>query len=146
MNNSDTEILGNDIDTLMDLTGQESGILIYGENGVIVTNWCNYDKNRMPLLSPFGVLMPWPEEEGVFHGAQRRFAQDIRTEIPGSVWLTDETKDDGTRIADTDLDIVSDENNDIIRLFLDDLTADDYEGYIYTLRDGRKIIAPSTWN
>ena len=38
--------------TLMELTGHEAGIIIYGDNSVGVFNWGNYDENRIPILAP----------------------------------------------------------------------------------------------
>ena len=64
---------------------------------------------------------------------------DFRSEIPGSIWKEDE-------MVDTDLDIVYDENNDLVRLFFENLDPMEYNGTVYTLHDGRKIIAPDMWN
>lgn len=70
----------------------------------------------------------------------------LRAALPGSIWLTDEVDDDGTPIADCDMDIVSDENNDLPRLFLAaDLDPDELVAHVYTLDDGTKVIAPAMW-
>lgn len=129
--------------TLMDLTGHEAGIVIYEDNCVGVCNWGRYDEDRFPVLSPLGLPMPWPEENCVFDGAKEEFCKDIRAELPGSIWI--EHGEDGD-VANTDLDIVFDEFGDLARLFLDKLDDVEYEGYVYTLRDGRKVIAPVMWN
>ena len=47
--------------------------------------------------------------------------------------------------AVTDMDVVYDEDDDLARLFLDELDADEYAGTVYTLTDGRKVIAPDMW-
>lgn len=48
--------------------------------------------------------------------------------------------------AVTDLDVVYDENYDLVRLFLSELDESEYEGDVFTLRDGRKVIVPTAWN
>ena len=133
--------------TLEELTNHESGIILYGGSTVGVFNWCNIDDNHLPIAGPIGMAVNWPEEDGVFDGATWERLADIRTAIPGTVWVTEDTDSHGNRICDTDLEIVSDNNNDLIRLFCDpSLTAEDYDGIVYTLRDGRKIIVLDTWN
>ena len=104
---------------LFERTNHESGIVVYPEGGVIVTNWGSYGEDQMPVLSPFGEPMPWPEESGYLDNVGEEKVDDIRTVLPGRVWLTDEVDADGNHFADTDMDIISDENGDIIRLFLD---------------------------
>ncbi len=125
--------------TLFELTGHEAGIIVYGDNTVGVFNWGTYDDNQIPILSPIGFPMAWPEPSDVFGGFNETYSDDFRSEIPGSIWIED------GEVA-TDLDIVYDENNDLLRLFLENLDADEYNGHIFTLKDGRKIIAPLTWN
>lgn len=131
---------------LFELTNHESGIVVYPEGGVIVTNWGSYDEDQMPVLSPFGELMPWPEESGYLDNVTEENVDDIRAVLPGRVWLTDEVDADGNHIADTDMDIISDENGDIMRLFLDTgLESCDFEGVVYKTQDGTTIIAPTMW-
>lgn len=136
--------------TLMQLTGHEAGIIIYpNSKTVAVYNWGQCDDNQVPIMSPLGEPMPWDEGEDVFNGVtEARFA-DARQLFPGSVWLTDETDENGTRIADTDLDIVYDYFSDICRMFLGGEgyeQPEDFEGTAYTLRDGRIILALDMWN
>lgn len=130
--------------TLMELTGHEAGIIIYGDNSVGVFNWGNYDENRIPILAPGGIPMAWPEADDVFVGATEKRVNDIRDEIPGTIWVEEDYGDEV--VANTDLDIVYDELNDLARLFLEDLDPMEYNGMVYTLKDGRKIIAPDVWN
>ena len=125
--------------TLMELTGHESGIIVYGDHTVGVFNWGTYDDNQLPVLSPIGTPMAWPEGDDVFVGVTESHLDDFRSEIPGSIWKEDE-------LVDTDLDIVYDENNDLVRLFFENLDPMEYNGTVYTLHDGRKIIAPDMWN
>ena len=50
--------------TLLDITGQESAIVIYPDNTVIVCNVSSVcPTGGMPTLSPFGTLMCWPIDE-----------------------------------------------------------------------------------
>ena len=139
--------------TLMELTGHEAGIVCYGGNTVAVVNWSRCDDDALPVLGPFGTMLDLPENEGTLEKAEstyRRFA-DVRNELPGSVWLSDETDGDGNRLVDTDMDIVYDYFGDLTQLFCGvdcngkPLTAADYEGGAYTLPDGRKILVIDTW-
>ena len=92
-------------------TAHEAGIIIHGEEAVIVTNWSSYGDNRVPmLLAPLG-LMEWPIEDEDAKIVKLRDVEDIRDELPGKVWI-----DEGGN-ADTDMDIVSDENGDLSALF-----------------------------
>lgn len=92
-------------------TAHEAGIIIHGEEAVIVTNWSSYGDNRVPmLLAPLG-LMEWPIEDEGAKTVKLRDVEDIRDELPGKVWINE----DGD--AETDMDIVSDENGDLSALF-----------------------------
>lgn len=107
-------------------TAHESGIIIHGEEAVIVTNWGSYGDNRVPmLLAPLG-LMEWPIEDEDAKIVKLRDVEDIRDELPGKVWINE----DGD--AETDMDIVSDENGDLSALFgirTGDTDPDFYEGF-----------------
>lgn len=130
--------------TLMELTGPEAGIIVYGDNSVGVFNWGNYDENRLPILAPGGIPMAWPDADDVFVGVAKAHLDDFRSEIPGTIWIDEVNGDEA--VAGTDLDIVYDENNDLVRLFLEELDPVEYSGTVYTIEDGRKIIAPDMWN
>lgn len=92
-------------------TAHEAGIIIHGEEAVIVTNWSNYGDNRVPMLLAPLDLMEWPVDDEDAKIVKLRDVEDIRDELPGKVWI-DEDGD-----ADTDMDIVSDENGDLSALF-----------------------------
>ncbi len=97
-------------------TSHEAGILIYGHNSVIVCNWGTCEDNYIPIASPFGTLMPWPypDEDGEKHTLiEDKHVDDVRSLLPGTVWMDDE--DDMT--CDTDMDIVSDKFGDLSALF-----------------------------
>ena len=99
----------------------------------------------IPLLSPLGdQLIAWPQGDGVFDGATERWTDDVRKELPGSIWLTGKQKKDGSMVADTDMDIVYDELGDLLELFLGSNAPT--AGTVYTLKDGRRIIAPDGWH
>jgi hypothetical protein len=92
-------------------TAHEAGIIIHGEEAVIVTNWSSYGDNRVPmLLAPLG-LMEWLIEDEDAKTVKLRDVEDIRDELPGKVWINE----DGD--ADTDMDIVYDANGDLSALF-----------------------------
>lgn len=92
-------------------TAHEAGIIIHGEEAVIVTNWSSYEDNRVPmLLAPLG-LMEWPVDDEDAKIVKVRDVEDIRDELPGKVWINE----DGD--ADTDMDIVYDANGDLSALF-----------------------------
>ena len=106
-------------------TAHEAGIIIHGEEAVIVAHWSSYGDNRVPmLLAPLG-LMEWPVEDENAKIVKLRDVEDIRDELPGKVWINE----DGD--AETDMDIVSDENGDLSALFgirTGDTDPDFYEG------------------
>lgn len=92
-------------------TAHEAGIIIHGEEAVIVTNWSSYEDNRVPmLLAPLG-LIEWPVDDEDAKIVKVRDVEDIRDELPGKVWINE----DGD--ADTDMDIVYDANGDLSALF-----------------------------
>lgn len=132
-------------------TAHEAGIIIHGEESVIVTNWSSYGDNRVPmLLTPLG-LMEWPIEDEDAKIVKLRDVEDIRDELPGKVWIDE----DGN--ADTDMDIVSDENGDLSALFgirTGDTDPDFYKGIphpfsgsVYEIAGTDiKVITIENWN
>lgn len=128
--------------TLEELTWHESGIVIFGDNSVGVYNWGDCGDNQ--FLSPLGLPMPCPEDYDIFDGVEKAHCNDIRDALPGSIWWI-EHGEDGDKAA-TDMDVVYDENYDLVHLFLSDLDESEYEGDVFTLRDGRKVIVPTAWN
>lgn len=133
--------------TIYELTNHESGVIIYGGNAVAAVNWSSFGDDQIPMLSPLGGQMIGWTEDGIFDDVQCRRVSDWRKLLPGSVWLAEETDNDGARIADTDMDIVFDQFSDFVRAFLDDDYCDgDFEATIYDISDGRSIIVPDIWN
>lgn len=142
----------------VDKTGHASGIIIYtteeGQPEIVVSAAFSngYAKNALPLLAPAGGLtIWWPEPEDAELVFDRE-VEDIRKEIPGSVWAVEGEKNQ----IDTDLDIVYDQFDDIPAIFgfkAGDADPDDYDvfgysGAIYhlTSRDDVKIIVPDFWS
>lgn len=135
--------------TLYELTGKESGIIVYENNSVAAVNWLDMGDNQFPMLSPFGCdMIGWPEDSDVFANVKKEHVDDFRVLIPGSIWLTGEVSEDGTQIADTNLDIVYDPHNDFLVLFVGD--PDYYAGFygasVYRLTDDKLIICPDLWD
>lgn len=132
--------------TLMELTGKESGIVVYGDLSVGVFNWGRLEDDCLPVVLPM-LNMPFgfPNGPGIFADAKTHRFDDVRAELPGTIYLTGEIADDGKEIADTDMDIVCDQEGDLLRLFLEELDACEYEGSAYTLQDGTKILTLDMW-
>lgn len=132
---------------LVQLTSHQAGIVVYSDGGIIVADWCCCGEDCLPSVAGFGLLLQLPQEPGYFeHVVSDEQCNDVRTVLPGSMWLTDEVTDYGEHIADTDLDILYDPDGDAARLFLSpDITPDDVSGRVYTMRDGIKIVVLDSW-
>ncbi len=113
--------------TLYELTGQESGILVFECSNIIVAHWMSANDDSIPMLSPFGNdLINFPVKEGTIEAA-RGTAQEIND-------VRDEFVD-GT--------VLYDYNNDVQTLVESD---EPTGGVVYTLGNGVKVIAPDGWN
>lgn len=142
----------------IEVTGHEAGIIIYtNENErseIIVASGYGSSsaENALPVLSPVGNFTIWWKEPNDAELVFDREVQDIRKEIPGSVWAVEGEEDK----IDTDLDIVYDQFDDIPAIFgfkAGDADPDLYKEYGYagavyhlTNRDDVKIIVPDFWN
>ena len=142
--------------TLEELTGQESGIIVFPHEigsqirpSVGVYNWTRCGNEELPIM--FGndyIGLPYMAEERLLERASGsgQPVDDVRDMLPGSVWLSE--YDEGQLVIDSDMNILVDFNNDLPRLFLGadgmgskEVTA----GIVYTLEDGTTIIAPREW-
>lgn len=135
--------------SLMDITGQESGIVVYDDE-VIVTNWSQYDPDRLPVLSPIGTVMAWPQDEPL-KVIEEYHVDDVRDALPGKIVRVAENE-----IATEGMEIVSDENGDIPALWGFDIGAGAYidrdtagnliptSGTVYCLENAI-VIAPDGW-
>ena len=125
--------------TLVELTNHDAGIIVYESGAVAVLFWVELDDDCLPSYGPMGIRISFWSEKGIFDDAEFERVSDVRKAIPGSVWV----ESDGYH---TDLDIMEDDSHDLIRLFTDaTLGPDDYEGVVYTLKDGTKIITLDMW-
>ena len=133
--------------TLYELTGHESGIIVYKSNEIIVTNWASMGEELFPMLFPIGdMVVGFPVEESWADNCTTERVDDFRTVLPGSIWLTDEVDDKGTHLADTDMEILSDANSDLLKAFLaPEEYAGDFSATVYQLEDGKKIVVPDMW-
>ena len=146
--------------TLQELTGQESGIIVFppynndyrNRPSVGVYNWscCGCEDEMLPILFlDRYVGIPWKSDMRLLEQAEGEgvSVDDIRSELPGTIWVS---KREGEQIwCETDMDIVIDENNELPLLFVGEDGNGPKEvtpGFVYTLRDGTKIIAPCDWN
>lgn len=114
--------------TLQELTGQESGIVIYPDVGVIVCNWSSYGPGEMPCLVPGIGVDGWGGFDGILAGAKHRDVSDFRPlyaerEIISDASGTLQSIADGTYYW-----------------------GDDYRATVWTLTDGTTVIAPENWN
>jgi hypothetical protein len=132
---------------LNELTSQESGIVVYGEGGVIVTNWAELGDDALPALDPTGnFILGWPHDDLDVESSHE--VEDVREELPGTVWVKD--IDEGT--LDTDMDIIYDKFGDLPALWGFDtgcgaeVVGGPTPGVVYVLSDGTKVIAPDGWN
>jgi hypothetical protein len=135
---------------LQEITGQESGIVVY-EDAVIVANWSSYETG-LPVISPFGTVMEWPEEQPL-EVSEEYYVDDIRTVLPGTL-----VEQDGEITADG-MDILADDHGDIPALWgyeLDHPTAAPLNtdsngnfiptpGMVYRINDAI-VVVPDGWN
>lgn len=114
-------------ETLMDLTGQEAGIVIYDTDEMIICNWAQYGPNELPKVFAGISVVGWDEGEEIFDGADEEFVEDYRPLLDGRDLIWDRF-DDMSHIADPSED------------------PDRFRASVYTLRDGTIVIAPKMWN
>ncbi|MBO4697071.1 MAG: hypothetical protein J5643_07335 [Lachnospiraceae bacterium] len=111
--------------TLHDLTGQESGIVIYSNGDTIVCNWSNVcpDENELPKLF-YGEPIGW----------------DAGAIIPIEDYRVDDWVGEARRFKILrGITVLYDANGDLI-------CPDEGSAHIYRLDDETIIIAPEDWN
>ena len=142
--------------TLMELTGQESGVVVYGDE-VIVTNWSSI--NGLPRMAPGNIgIIGRPDEIMV---GKKYNVDDIRTALPGKIVEVERDEEEESIVIEAEgMDIVFDHNGDIPALWGYDIglqcnaiiNRDDdgnlapTPGTVYELVDGIIVIAPDGWN
>jgi hypothetical protein len=147
--------MDNKVESLQDLTGQESGIVVYGDE-IIVANWSSI--SGLPKMAPANLgIIGWPAELIV---VRQYSVGDIKDALPGSIVEVEDDDGDGVIIETNGMDIVCDANGDIPALWGYDLglpcnaiiNRDDAgnlaptAGTVYELEDDVIIIAPDGWN
>lgn len=93
---------------LFEITGQESGIVIYPDHGVIATNW-NGQFGLPGVVEPLGVVYFRPDTDVV---ERLPDCADIRTVLPGIIMM-----DQIRGMSLFNMDILFDKENDIPALF-----------------------------
>lgn len=115
--------------TLNELTGQESGIVIYAGDGsakeIIVCNWMSAEPDTLPALSPFGTDLLFLNRADLAAAEKSTMSlAEVETLLENGI-------------------IIWDANDDL------PLSKEDYENatfYAYSVKDGEIIIiAPDNW-
>lgn len=111
--------------TLYELTGQESGIIVYPDDTVAVCNWAGLADATTPAFGPMAMMVvgfSCPElvceaedaEDALRDALYAGEVDDMRTLLPGSYYLNED--DDEPRIV-TDMDVIYDANFDLPALW-----------------------------
>ena len=75
--------------TLYELTGQESGIIVYEDGSAAVGNWAALEDDCLPMFFEGG-FVSYPMEPGFFDGSAKDRTDDWRSFFPD-----EELKEDG---------------------------------------------------
>mgnify|MGYP000911695448 CR=1 FL=1 len=147
------ELEENKMMNLMEITGQESGIVIYDDK-VIVANWSSYHSG-LPIMSPWNEVMEWPSDG--LEVTKEYHVDDVREALPGKIVVVGE-EDGKTLIEVEDMEVLADEHGDICALWGYDIgigvgaviNTDDAgdlaptPGTVYHIDDAI-VIAPEGW-
>lgn len=114
--------------TLNELTGQESGIVIYANGETIVCNWSSLGENEMPKVFGGISILGWEEDDSIFDEAESSTTDDFRSILDGKRVIWD---------ANGDLESIANGTY---------YWGDDFRATIWTLNDGTTIICPPLWN
>ena len=115
-------------ETLEELTGHDSGIVIYNDSDVIVCNWANVCTGEYQLPKSFILewgLIGWPEDEYIFEDAEVVESEDVRKEIPSHI------------------SFCFDDNDDLGEMMM---SHNPVKGRVYYLKNGVVVISPDDWN
>jgi len=108
------------MDDLMELTGQESGIVIYNAEETIICNWSSI--SGYPRIDPFGIALLGLGEDIPEVTGENITGKEIKDILEGTTLLWD-VNDDMQAIADDP----------------------DLSGILYTLPGDIQVIAPDGW-
>lgn len=107
---------------LQNITGQESGIVIYKGNKAVVCNWSHFD--GIPVLSPLGEPMEWKNDN--WKVEYSRPVSDVLGALDG-------------------IEIMYDKNGDIAKMTTDAARGEKTTGTLYKMQCGLTVIAPDDW-
>lgn len=145
--------------TLLEITGQEAGIVVYDDK-IIVVNWSSVcPDGGMPVMSPFNTVMCWPVGDEI-EVLSEDYIDDIRKALPGKIVENGKDEDGNLIITSEGMEILSDENMDVPALWGYDcgdayINQDETGKFIPTggtvltvkyAEDEAKIIVPDGWN
>ena len=121
--------------TLFEMTNHESGIIVYPDGGVMVANWANCEDGCLPVLDPmgFGTLDMFEYDAPLDKDVTEESFKDALKLIP---YDKDEEE------QEINIDVIYDPHNDLTQLFS---SKEKESGIAYTLSDGTKILAISSW-
>ena len=128
---------------LFEDTKHESGIIVFSDDSVLVSNWAACSDNCIPAqLGPITLSNPYPTESTL---QMVRDVDDIRKEFPGTIWKISDDE------LDTDMDIIDDCTEELPKMFgfkgyADTTPCDesDYSGKVWLL-DDLKILTINCW-
>lgn len=146
-------------ESLLDITGQRSGIVIY-ENSVLVVDWSHdCSDGGLPIIAPFNQIIAWSAGTPIIV-TNKYSVDDIRKVLPGTITCVD-VDDDGNHIIDTtEMQISYDYYGDIFALWGYDIGLGAFiekdndgniiptPGVVYNVeQDGTNavVIAPANW-
>lgn len=132
-------------------TKHESGIFVYEPNSCLVHFWgSGCDDDYLPK-EVMNITVMFPFENGSLSIEEIGRVEDVREELPGKVWVDCD-------VAQSDMDIIKDDNFDIPGLFGVHITGADvpdyekydtpYTGTVYeitTPQEKIKLICPDLW-
>lgn len=135
--------------TLFELTGHESGIIVFPGNEIAVTNWGSWvDDYRLPVITPFCDVFPWPCGADEWNRIECADIANICDELPVDVQHIDDTH------CDLVANVLTDPNGDIERLYnwhlykrclSDDDDSVELAATCYKTLDGVLIYTISEW-
>ena len=122
--------------TLEELTGYESGIVVYPNGNVIVCNFRSLCGGMPTML--YHILMGWGEVPKVI----KRFkTKDVRDYLPDQPTIS--TDEDGTTLYEVSYSLLYDLNDDILRLYHNQDAV--VSGKVWILEDDTIILCPEDW-
>jgi hypothetical protein len=104
---------------LLEITGQESGLVLYEGGELMICNWQSI--NGLPRVDPMGF--------GLLGLGEELYTDEEPAQI----------EDIGAWLNDVDYDLIYDRNNELS-------TLDGQSGRLFCLNDDVCVIAPDDWN